>query len=182
MTSIHENDPEGINVTIDRHENVIVDFWTSWCGPCIELDKHLAKTSRKQRSNLVILKIDTNRIVSDEEHAKMDKKGQRVYTRHSDMLATCPFFKDVEALGEIPVLVIFKNGSRIDTIIDTNLEEHIVPHGKGILFGYYDLAFLESSMDSNLIHLLLDLFFGGSLVPWQPFPCRGHRWPFRHPL
>ena len=48
-----------LNETIAKYENVVLDFWAPWCGPCRMLMSVLEDISYED-NNIVILKINTD--------------------------------------------------------------------------------------------------------------------------
>lgn len=49
--SLHVTDAEGLSATIERHrgEVVLIDFWATWCLPCVEQFPHTVAMARKFR-------------------------------------------------------------------------------------------------------------------------------------
>ena len=47
-----------INETLDNNEIVIVDFWASWCGPCIQFAPIFEKVS-EEYPDVVFAKVNT---------------------------------------------------------------------------------------------------------------------------
>lgn len=54
---IELKDAENLDELINDNENVLVDFYTDWCGPCIMLGKTLEKISDKT-DEVTIVKVN----------------------------------------------------------------------------------------------------------------------------
>lgn len=50
--------PENFKSTIDGNQTVIIDFWASWCGPCMRFAP-IFETASEKHSDVVFAKLDT---------------------------------------------------------------------------------------------------------------------------
>lgn len=117
----HTDDPATIKRLIESHPAAIVDFSTEWCGPCKQLANDLEKLNKKYGDDVTIIKVDKD-IVS----GRKESKGQASPQKFMELL---PFYDDVSRLGGVPVLVFFKDGKKIDKILDDGEQK------KGMVFG-----------------------------------------------
>lgn len=77
--------------TVREHEGVVlVDFWATWCGPCIALAPTVEAVATKYKGRVTVGKLDI-----DEEEKLASEFGIR----------------------SIPTLLVFKNGKVVDKIV-----------------------------------------------------------------
>ncbi|MEO8636962.1 MAG: thioredoxin [Gemmatimonadales bacterium] len=69
---------------------VLVDFWATWCGPCLAVAPVIERLAEDYRGRVKVLKLDT-----DANQATAMKFNIR----------------------SIPTMLIFKDGQKVDTII-----------------------------------------------------------------
>jgi len=43
---------------IEKHQVVLVDFWTEWCGPCILMEGSLKEFAKQYEGKVVVAKVD----------------------------------------------------------------------------------------------------------------------------
>lgn len=95
---------DNYNQSISENDNLIIDFWASWCGPCRTLSPKLTELSEKYDGRVVIGKCN-----AEEEEELSDEIGIR----------------------NVPTLLFFKNGELIDklsgalpvTVIENKIKE-----------------------------------------------------------
>jgi len=85
---IEVNDENFQKEIIEKSSNVpvVVDFWATWCAPCLELSPTLEKVAKKYNGKFVLAKINvdnspaasTKYMVSAIPAVKMFKKGKIV--------------------------------------------------------------------------------------------------------
>ncbi|KAI3434749.1 hypothetical protein D9Q98_002809 [Chlorella vulgaris] len=62
QTNIEQVDSEGLEAAIlNRDRPLIIDFYATWCGPCVLLAKELETVAEKMGDAVRILKIDTDK-------------------------------------------------------------------------------------------------------------------------
>lgn len=116
----HTDDPVMIKQLIESHSAAIVDFSTEWCGPCKRLADDLERLNKKY-GDVAIIKVDKD-VVSGRKKVE----GQASQEKFLEVL---PFYSDVARLGGVPVIVFFKNGKKIEKILDEGEQK------KGMVFG-----------------------------------------------
>lgn len=45
---------------VSRHEQVLVDFWAQWCGPCLLMNKAIEEIAGRHADELVVAKVDAS--------------------------------------------------------------------------------------------------------------------------
>lgn len=78
---------------------VLVDFWATWCGPCLALAPKLEEISEELKEKIKIFKINV-----DENQEVAQKYGIR----------------------SIPTLIVFKKGKEVGQIIGNQSKEEII--------------------------------------------------------
>jgi len=86
---IHLDDSE-FDSFVKRHPLVLVDFWASWCGPCLMVAPIIEELAREYAGRVVFAKVDVDR-----NRGLAMKFG----------------------IMSIPTLMLFKNGKPVDMII-----------------------------------------------------------------
>jgi putative thioredoxin len=97
-----------MNVTDDSFEKevierskeipVLVDFWASWCGPCVMLKPILEKISREYDGKMVLAKLDV-------------QANQKIAGEYGVM--------------SIPTVKLFKKGKEVDGFVGAQPEDRI---------------------------------------------------------
>ncbi len=83
---------------------VLVDFWATWCGPCIMIAPYLDQLAQKHTGKLKVAKLDVD-------------QNQRTAARFN--------------VRSIPTMMFFKDGKHIDTLVGANpgvLEQKVTQH------------------------------------------------------
>lgn len=75
---------------VKRHPLVLVDFWASWCGPCMMIAPIIDELAREYAGRVVFAKVDVDR-------------NRRLAMRFGIM--------------SIPTLMLFKDGKPVDMIM-----------------------------------------------------------------
>jgi thioredoxin 1 len=84
---------------IKKHSVSLVDFWASWCGPCLSLAPTIEELAREYGEKILIAKLDVD------ENPKTAESFQ-VYS--------------------IPTMVVMKNGKEVDRIVGCAQKKLIV--------------------------------------------------------
>jgi thiol-disulfide isomerase/thioredoxin len=126
MVIIKDKNPLEIKEIIATGKAVIVDVFTTWCPPCKELAKVLEKVSKKYKS-ISIVKINLD--VTTEKSEILEKWHEAL-----------EFYKDVTSLGYVPIMLFFKNGTRVDKYLDDEGKKNKM---KGLYSGYAPFETVE---------------------------------------
>lgn len=85
--------------TVKRHSVSFVDFWASWCGPCLALAPTIEELAKEYGGKILVGKLDVD------ENPKTAESFQ-VYS--------------------VPTMVIMKNGQEVDRIVGCVQKKMIV--------------------------------------------------------
>ncbi|AHA27508.1 thioredoxin [Candidatus Liberibacter americanus] len=77
---------------------VIVDFWASWCGPCMRLSPIIDEIADELSDKVKIVKVNT-------------EENPSINTQYNVL--------------SIPTLILFKNGKMIDSMIGVSSKKNI---------------------------------------------------------
>jgi thioredoxin 1 len=83
---------------------VLVDFWATWCGPCVAIAPYLDKIAESHAGKLKVAKLDV-------DHNQ--KTAMRFNVR------------------SIPTMMFFKDGKHVDTLVGANpgvLQQKVQQH------------------------------------------------------
>jgi len=80
---------ENFDEILDK-ENVVVDFWAEWCGPCRVIAPVLEELAEEYAGEIVIAKLNV-------------EKAPEIANRY--------------CVSSIPTLIFFKNGKPMDKIV-----------------------------------------------------------------
>lgn len=83
-------DASNFEEVVKGNENVVVDFWAEWCGPCRMLAPIIDELAEEYAGKVVFVKVNTD---------------------ENQMLAA------TYGISAIPTLIFFKNGKPVDQII-----------------------------------------------------------------
>ena len=83
---------------------VLVDFWATWCGPCVAIAPYLDKIAETNAGKLKVAKLDVD---------TNQKTAMRFNVR------------------SIPTMMFFKDGKHVDTLVGANpgvLQQKVAQH------------------------------------------------------
>ena len=84
---------------IEKHEGVaLVDFWAAWCGPCQMIAPHVAQLAQDYEGRVKVAKLDVD-------------NNQKTSMRFN--------------IRSIPSLLVFKDGSLVDTVVGLVAKEQL---------------------------------------------------------
>jgi len=94
---VHVTDAD-FEETVKKHSLALIDFWASWCGPCLALTPVIEELSKDYAGRVLIGKLNVD------ENPK-----------------TAECFQ----VFSIPTLLIMKNGQEVDRIVGCVPKKHI---------------------------------------------------------
>ena len=120
-------DRDGELYSLDSFEDryLLIDFWASWCMPCLKAVPALNKIQKKYKDELSVLGISIDR----GGWKDVKRATRRVSMDYPVVLGDSRLMKDYQ-VKNIPYLVLIKNGKIRKTLI-----------------GYHDLEDLEEALE-----------------------------------
>ena len=97
MSTIKISDDSFEDEVINKGKPIIVDFWAEWCGPCKQIGPILEEISDELKEKITIGKLDVDD--NPETASKYQIRG-------------------------IPTMMLFNNGSLVDTKVGGNLSKN----------------------------------------------------------
>lgn len=86
-------------VVLQSDKTVLVDFWASWCAPCMMLSPVIAEIAEETDGNVIVGKVNV-----DEENELSMQYG----------------------ISSIPTLLVFRNGEIVNAAVGLRAKEHIL--------------------------------------------------------
>ena len=84
---------------VEQHKGlVLVDFWATWCGPCLMIAPHLDQLAQRHTGKLKVAKLDVD---------QNQKTAMRFNVR------------------SIPSILFFKDGKHVDTVVGAVPKSHL---------------------------------------------------------
>ena len=77
---------------------VLVDFWASWCGPCLALAPHLEALAEQYQGQVTIGKVNVD-------------ENQQIAAQYG--------------IRSIPTLILFKDGKPVDQMVGAGSKAHV---------------------------------------------------------
>lgn len=90
MSEVIEVNKDNFQKVLEDNENVVVDFWAEWCGPCKPVGEVLKELAEEYSNKIVVAKLDVD-------------SNQEVAASYS--------------ISSIPTVIFFKNSQPNDQII-----------------------------------------------------------------
>ncbi len=86
-------------IVLKSDKTVLVDFWASWCAPCMMLSPVIAEIAEETEGNVIVGKVNV-----DEENELSMQYG----------------------ISSIPTLLVFRNGEIVNAAVGLRAKEHIL--------------------------------------------------------
>ena len=86
-------------VVLQSDKTVLVDFWASWCAPCMMLSPVIAEIAEETEGKVIVSKVNV-----DEENELSMQYG----------------------ISSIPTLLVFRNGEIVNAAVGLRAKEHIL--------------------------------------------------------
>ena len=71
-----------------KHDAIVVDFYATWCGPCVHIGPYVQKKAHQEKVTLVKVNVDVNTdasakygINSMPTFQVLDRKGNKVFEK-----------------------------------------------------------------------------------------------------
>lgn len=106
MEVIRLNNDNFNKEAVNTDKVVLIDFYADWCGPCKMMSPIIDKIAEELDGNVKICKLNVD-------------EAQDMAMKYNVM--------------SIPTLIIFKNGSVVDTIVGLRSKEEILETLKGAM-------------------------------------------------
>lgn len=144
------NNPEGITITEDKP--IVLEFWATWCKPCIEAIPHVNNLTKKYKDDITFISVN-----SFEDRSKVDafllKQSMLNYIALDEDKTLMNSFK----VGTIPVTILIDKNKMMrwkgittqltDEILETFLEKDTIydVYNEGIIHQQtYSLNILDT--------------------------------------
>ncbi len=95
---------EGFDSFVDSHDNVLIDCWAEWCGPCRRLGPIIDEISAEYADKVAVAKLNVD-------------EAQVISLRFG--------------IQAIPTILLFKKGVLVNTLVGLRPKEDIVLAMKG---------------------------------------------------
>jgi len=97
---------DSFHQVIADNEVVLVDFWATWCGPCLKMGPAVESVAEKMKGKAVVAKLDVD-------------KAKEIAVEYE--------------ANAIPLLVFFKNGEEHSRLVGLQTEDKLLETLNGIL-------------------------------------------------
>jgi len=115
--SIRVTDAAGLKETIDKHRGkaVLVDFWATWCGPCVEQFPHTVELAEKLRERgLAVVSVSMdNPSAEPQVRAFLEKQGARFDNLLSSYSSPVTATKEFGLPGPVPCYRVYDRTGRL---------------------------------------------------------------------
>ncbi|MBQ8170627.1 MAG: thioredoxin [Oscillospiraceae bacterium] len=86
-------------IVLKSDKTVLVDFWASWCAPCMMLSHVIAEIAEETEGKVIVGKVNV-----DEENELSMQYG----------------------ISSIPTILVFRNGKIVNAAVGLRTKEHIL--------------------------------------------------------
>ncbi len=137
LVSVNLGRREDLDALVAKHSGkvVLVDFWATWCGPCIQQFPHTIALSQKNRDHLAVIAVsmdepeDIERVQQFVNERKADFEhliseygvGQEGFEAFEITNGSIPHYKLFDRQGKLRHTV--EDNSEVDSLIEQLLSE-----------------------------------------------------------
>jgi thiol-disulfide isomerase/thioredoxin len=125
--SIQKLDDAGISKLGSQNNTVILNFWATWCEPCVD-EIPIFVRLKQQHSEFEVIGIsmdEPDQITAVEQFVKKHGMNYRVVLREGENFETMVNSIDPAWMGGLPATFVFKDGKRIYSKMGIISEEEL---------------------------------------------------------
>lgn len=87
------------DATIGGNKLVMVDFYTTWCGPCKKMAPFIQQIRENRSADVVVLKVDAEAQVSISDRYRLEGYPTVIFFKHGQVIGRVLGYHDYNALN-----------------------------------------------------------------------------------